>query len=84
MDEPMNYALIDENGFVENIIWLCSANRLDFPNAVCVANRPVEMLDHYENGVFTRGGAVVLTYPEQIAALEARILALEAEAGACG
>lgn len=77
MDEPMNYALIDEHGLVENIIWLCSANRLDFPNAICVANRPVEIGDCYQDGVFTRAGEVVLTYPEQIAALQARILELE-------
>lgn len=76
MDEPMNYAIIGEDGMVNNVIWLCSANRGDFPNAICIANRPVEIADHYENGVFTRDGAVVLTYPEQIAALEARIIEL--------
>ena len=76
MDEPMNYALIAENGTVENIIWLCSLNRTDFPNAVCVANRPVAVGDVYQDGVFTRAGEVVLTYPEQIALLSERILEL--------
>jgi hypothetical protein len=79
MDEPMNYALIGEDGTVSNIIWLCSANRSDFPSAVCVANRPVAIGDIYQNGVFTRDGAVVLTYPEQIAVLSARILELESQ-----
>jgi hypothetical protein len=77
MDEPMNYALIGEGGLVMNTIWLCSENRTDFPNAVCVANRPVAIGDIYADGVFTRAGEVVLTYPEQIAALAARILELE-------
>lgn len=79
MDEPMNYALIDENGTVNNIIWLCSANRNDFPNAICVANRPVAIGDVYADGVFMRDGAVVLTYPEQIAALQERIQLLESQ-----
>lgn len=78
MDEPMNYALIGENGVVSNTIWLCSANRGDFPNAVCVANRPVAIGDVYAGGAFTRAGEVVLTYPEQIALLNERILELEA------
>lgn len=77
MDEPMNYALIDETGTVSNIIWLCSLNRTDFPNAICVANRPVAIGDVYQDGVFTRDGEVVLTYPEQIAQLNERIWELE-------
>ena len=82
MDEPMNYALIDENGTVNNIIWLCSANRNDFPNAICVANRPAAIGDVYADGVFMRDGAVVLTYPEEIALLAARIAELEAQQSA--
>ena len=79
MDEPMNYALIDENGTVDNIIWLCSANRSDFSNAICVANRPVAIGDVYAGGEFTRDGVVVLTYPEQITLLSARVAELEAQ-----
>jgi hypothetical protein len=79
MDEPMNYALIDENGTVNNIIWLCSANRSDFSNAICVANRPVAIGDVYFNGIFTRDGAIVPTYPEQILLLNERILELESQ-----
>jgi len=72
MDEPTNYALIDESGTVNNIIWLCIANKDDFPNAICVADRPVAIGDVYTDGVFTRDGAVVPTYEEQQAALEAQ------------
>ena len=82
MDEPMNYALLGEDGAVCNIIWLCSANRGDFPNAVCVANRPVEIGDVYLDGVFTRDGEIVLSYPDQIAALTERIAELLAQQGA--
>ena len=64
MDEPMNYALLGEDGAVINIIWLCSANRNDFPNAVCVADCPVAIGDQYTDGVFTRAGEIVLSYPE--------------------
>ena len=79
MDEPMNYALVEADGQVSNIIWLCSANRDDFSNAICVANRPVAIGDVYADGVFTHEGEVVLTYPEQIAALSARIAELETQ-----
>lgn len=79
MDEPMNYAILSEDGTVSNIIWLCSANRIDFPDAICVANCPVAIGDVYQDGVFTRYGEAVLTYPEQIAALSARILELESQ-----
>ena len=79
MDEPMNYALIGEDGVVNNIIWLCSANRNDFAIAICVANRPVAIGDLYQNGVFLRDGEEVLSYPDQIALLAARIAELESQ-----
>lgn len=81
MDEPMNYALVGGDGIVSNVIWLCASNRGDFPNSVCVANRPVAIGDLYADGVFTRGGEAVPTYPERIAQLEARIVQLEAQLG---
>ena len=65
MDEPMNYALISSDGIVENVIWLCEANQNDFPNAICVTNRPVEIGDCFADGVFTRDGKPVLTEAEQ-------------------
>ena len=64
MDIPMNYALIGEDGTVYNIIWLCAENRGDFPNAVCVSDRPVVIGDRYVDGEFLRDGVVVSVYEE--------------------
>ena len=64
MNEPMNYALIGEDGTVYNIIWLCAENRGDFPNAVCVSDRPVVIGDRYVDGEFLRDGVVVSVYEE--------------------
>ena len=63
MDNPVNYALV-ENGVVTNVIWLCPSNADEFPNAVCVSDRPVTVGDLYSNGVFTRNGKAVSTYSE--------------------
>lgn len=65
----MNYALI-EDGVVTNIIWLYERNEIDFPNAVKLGDRMVEIGDTYEDGVFYRNGEEVLT------ALEAASYAL--------
>ena len=62
MDMPMNYALVGEDGVVFNIIWLCGENQGDFPNAVCVCDRPVAIGDHYVEGEFVRDGVVVPVY----------------------
>ncbi|HRX59464.1 MAG TPA: hypothetical protein P5075_11895 [Eubacteriales bacterium] len=70
MEQPLNYAMI-ENGVVVNVMWLCPANAADFPDAVCVGDRLVAAGDAYTDGVFTRGGAIVPTEAERIAALEA-------------
>ena len=71
MDEPLNYALV-ENGVVTNVIWLCNSNASDFPNAVCVSDRPVAISDQYAGGVFTRDGEAVPTFAEiEAAALAA-------------
>ena len=64
MNEPMNYALIGEDGAVYNIIWLCGENRGDFPDAVCVSDRPVVIGDIYAGGVFLRDGVIVPVYAE--------------------
>ena len=69
MDNPVNYALV-ENGAVTNVIWLCPSNAGEFPNAVCVADRPVTVGDLYADGVFTRNGEPVLTESEQSLAAE--------------
>ena len=71
----MNYALI-ENGIVTNIIWLYETNAEEFPNAVKLGERQVEIGDTYENGKFFRDGAEVPTAEE--AAVQAAALYAEA------
>lgn len=67
----MNYALI-EDGVVTNIVWLYETNTREFPNAVRLGERRVEIGDSYEDGCFFRNGIQVLTDAEaaQIAALQ--------------
>lgn len=65
----MNYALI-ENGVVTNIIWLYETNADEFPGAVKLGERQVEIGDTYEDGRFYRDGVEVLT-AEEAAQLEA-------------
>lgn len=72
----MNYALI-ENGIVTNIIWLYETNADEFPGAVKLGERQVEIGDTYEDGRFYREGTEVLTAEEvavQAAALYAEAL----------
>ena len=71
----MNYALI-ENGIVTNIIWLYETNADEFPSAVKLGERQVEIGDTYEDGRFYRNGAEVLTAEE--AAVQAAALYAEA------
>lgn len=67
----MNYALV-ENGIVTNIIWLYETNAEEFPNAVKLGERQVEIGDTYEDECFFRDGVQILTEAEaaQIAALQ--------------
>ena len=71
----MNYALI-ENGIVTNIIWLYETNADEFPNAVKLGGRQVEIGDTYEDGRFYRDGVEVPTAEE--AAVQAAALYAEA------
>lgn len=60
----MNYALI-ENGTVVNIIWLNERNAAEWPGAVRLGERMVEVGDTYEDGRwFYRDGTEVLTAAE--------------------
>ncbi len=59
----MNYALI-ENGTVVNIIWLNERNAAEWPGAVRLGERMVEVGDTYEDSRFYRGGTEVLTAAE--------------------
>lgn len=60
----MNYALI-ENGVVTNIIWLNERNEAEWPGAVRLGERMVEVGDTYADGKFYRDGVEVLTPMEQ-------------------
>ena len=60
----MNYALV-ENGVVTNIIWLYETNADEFPGAVKLGERQVEIGDTYEDGRFYRDGVEVLTAEEE-------------------
>lgn len=60
----MNYALV-ENGTVVNIIWLNERNEAEWPNAVRLGERMVEVGDTYTDGKFYRAGVEVLTPMEQ-------------------
>lgn len=60
----MNYALV-ENGTVVNIIWLNERNAAEWPGAVRLGERMVEVGDTYEDGRwFYRDGTEVLTAAE--------------------
>lgn len=59
----MNYALV-ENGIVTNIIWLNERNAGEWPGAVRLYDRMVEVGDTYEDGRFFRDGTEVLTAAE--------------------
>ena len=69
----MNYALL-KNGIVTNIIWLYETNAEEFPGAVKLGERQVEIGDTYEDGRFYRDGAEVLT-AEEAAVKEAALYA---------
>lgn len=56
----MNYALV-ENGIVTNIIWLNERNEAEWPNAVRLGERLVEVGDTYDGEKFQRDGVEVLT-----------------------
>lgn len=60
----MRYALI-ESGVVTNVIALNDRNAGDFPTAVKLGDRPVDIGDTYTDGKFYRDGVEVLTPMEQ-------------------
>lgn len=74
----MNYALI-ENGIVTNIIWLYDGNAGEFPTAVKLEDRRVEIGDTYEDGRFYRDGVEILTAAETAAAYQAALAVLGIE-----
>lgn len=60
----MNYALIDKNGVVINVIWLYPANADDFPGAMPMGDVLAEIGDTYADGSFYREGEKLLTVKE--------------------
>lgn len=78
----MNYALV-ENGIVTNIIWLNERNAGEWPGAVRLGERMVEVGDTYEDGRFFRDGTEVLTAAEaaqqEAAAYAAALMTLGVE-----
>ena len=59
-----NYALI-EDGVVANLIWLAAENEHEFPGAVWLGDRPVNIGDTYDGEKFYRNNVEVLTPLEQ-------------------
>lgn len=51
MNEPKNYAMIEE-GMVVNIIWINPDNANEFPNLVCCDGLSVNIGDSYDGTNF--------------------------------
>ena len=60
----MRYAIVTD-GIVTNVIALNDRNAGDFPSAVKLGDRPVDIGDTYTDGKFYRDGVEVLTPMEQ-------------------
>lgn len=60
----MRYAIVTD-GIVTNVIVLNDRNASDFPTAVKLGDRPVDIGDTYTDGKFYRDGVEVLTPMEQ-------------------
>lgn len=58
-----NYALLDENNIVTNIIWMADENAPEFPNCKCLGTLPVTVGDQYNtnDNNFYRNGVLVKT-----------------------
>ena len=56
-----NYALLDENNVVTNIIWMADENASEFPNSKCLGVLPVTIGDIYnaDKNKFYRDGTEV-------------------------
>lgn len=78
----MNYALV-ENGIVTNIIWLNERNAGEWPGAVRLYDRMVEVGDTYDGEKFYRNSTEVLTAAEaaqmEAAAYAAALMTLGVE-----
>lgn len=56
-----NYALLDENNVVTNIIWMADENASEFPNSKCLGALPATIGDIYnaDKNKFYRDGTEV-------------------------
>lgn len=73
MNYATNFAIV-ENGIVTNILWGMVYNmETDFPNAVQIDDRNVQVGDIYENGVFMHDGQEVKTIAEELADMKAAL-----------
>lgn len=52
----MNYALLDENNIVVNIIWINPEHQDRFPNGVSMNDLQILPGDEYKDGKFYRNG----------------------------
>lgn len=72
----MNYALI-ENNIVVNIIWLYDGNANEFPNAIKLEDRPVQIGDVYKDGRFYRNNKEILTSYEEAMIYKSSLIILD-------
>lgn len=73
MNYATNFAIV-ENGIVTNILWGMVYNmETDFPNAVQIDDRNVQVGDTYENGVFLHDGKEIKTIAEEMADMKAAL-----------
>lgn len=58
-----NYALLDANNIVTNIIWMADENAPEFPNCKCLGSIPAAVGDQYnlDENKFYRDGIEVKT-----------------------
>lgn len=81
MNYATNFAVV-ENGIVTNILWGMVYNMTDdFPNAVQIDDRNVQVGDAYENGVFLHDGQEVKTIAEEMADMKAALELLGVQNG---
>ena len=81
MNYATNFAVV-ENGIVTNVLWGMVYNmETDFPNAVQIDDRNVQVGDTYENGVFLHDGKEIKTIAEEMADMKAALELLGVQNG---
>ena len=81
MNYATNFAVV-ENGIVTNVLWGMVYNmEADFPNAVQIDDRNVQVGDTYENGVLLHDGKEIKTIAEEMADMKAALELLGVQNG---